>query len=219
LNKIVVSRFLMAFFCLAAMFFLPALTFNYWQAWVYLVVLFGPMLFVLFYLLKNTPDLIARRMRMGEKETEQKLIIKLAIIPFMLAFILPGFDVRLGWSNVPAGVVIIADLLVLIGYGMVFFVFRENRYASRIVEVEQEQTVISSGPYVLVRHPMYTGIVLFYVFSPLALGSYWAMIPAIFIIPVLVARILNEESVLAKELKGYQEYMQKTVYRLIPGIW
>lgn len=219
LIKIVVSRFLMASFLLAAMFFLPAWTFNYWQAWVYLAVLFGPMIFVLFYLLKNNPDLLARRMRMREKEAEQKLIIKLAYIPFLLAFILPGFDVRLGWSSVPMGVVIVGDILVLLGYSMVFLVFKENRYASRIVEVEEEQTVISSGPYSIVRHPMYTGSILLYVFSPLALGSYWAMIPAIFIIPVLVARILNEEVVLAKELKGYQEYMKKTVYRLIPGIW
>ena len=156
---------------------------------------------------------------MREREAEQKLIIKLSYIPFLLAFLLPGFDKRFGWSNVPVGVVVIGDILVLLGYGIVFLVFRENRYASRIIEVEQGQTVIRSGPYAMVRHPMYLGSLLLYSLSPLALGSYWAMIPAILIIPIIVARIRNEESVLARDLNGYQEYMQKTCYRLIPGIW
>jgi protein-S-isoprenylcysteine O-methyltransferase Ste14 len=219
LIKLVASRLLIFFPVMFALFFLPAGTFAYWEAWVYLAILLIPMLFVMSYMLKNEPDLLARRMRMREKEAEQKLIVKLSYIPFLLAFLLPGFDKRFGWSNVPVGVVVIADILVLLGYIFVFFVFRENRYASRIIEVEQEQTVISSGPYALVRHPMYLGALLMYVLSPLALGSWWAMIPGACIIPVLVARIFNEESVLAKELKGYQEYMQKTRYRLIPGIW
>ena len=156
---------------------------------------------------------------MREKETEQKLITKFSYVYFLLAFLLPGFDKRFEWSNVPVAVVIVADILVLLGYGMFFLVLRENRYASRIIEVEQEQKVISSGPYAIVRHPMYLGISLMYILSPLALGSYWAMIPAILIIPVIIARIRNEESVLARDLSGYQEYMQKTRYRLIPGMW
>jgi protein-S-isoprenylcysteine O-methyltransferase Ste14 len=102
---------------------------------------------------------------------------------------------------------------------MVFLVFRENRYTSRIVEVEREQEVISSGPYAVVRHPMYVGVLVMYIFSPLALGSYWALIPSLLIVPILVARIRNEETVLARELAGYRDYMQKTKYRLIPGIW
>ena len=219
LIRMVFVRFLGAILVLSAVFFLPAGTFAYWEAWVYLAILFIPMLFVVIYLLKNDRELLARRMKVREREAEQKLIIKLSYIPFLLAFLLPGFDKRFGWSNVPVGVVVLADILVLLGYGIVFLVFRENRYASRIIEVEQEQTVISSGPYAIVRHPMYLGSLLLYILSPLALGSYWAMIPAILIIPIIVARIRNEESVLARDLNGYQEYMQKTRYRLIPGIW
>ena len=219
LIKMVFVRFLGAILVLSAVFFLPAGTLAYWEAWGYLAILFIPMLFVLFYLLKNDPGLLARRMKTREREAEQKLIIKLSFIPFLLAFLLPGFDKRFGWSNVPVGMVVMADILVLLGYSIVFLVFRENRYASRVVEVEQEQTVISSGPYAMIRHPMYLGSLLLYILSPLALGSYWAMIPAILIIPVIIARIRNEESVLARDLSGYQEYMQKTRYRLIPGMW
>lgn len=219
LIKMVIVRFLVVLLALSAMLFLPAGTWAYWEAWVYLAILFIPMFFVLIYLLKNHPELLARRMRLREKEAQQKLIIKLSYIPFLLAYMLPGFDKRFGWSNVPVWVVVAADILVLLGYGLIVLVFRENRYASRIVEVEQGQAVISSGPYAVIRHPMYLGAILLYVLSPLALGSYWAMIPSILIIPVIVARIWNEESVLVRDLKGYQEYMQKTRYRLIPGLW
>jgi protein-S-isoprenylcysteine O-methyltransferase Ste14 len=212
-------RFIPGFFVLGGMFFLPAGTFAYWEAWTYIAVLFIPMFFVFIYLIKNEPELLARRLKMKEKEAEQSLIIKLSYIPFLIAFLLPGFDKRFGWSNVPVVVIIISDILVLLGYGIFFLVLKENPYASRIVEVEPEQTVITSGPYAKVRHPMYSGVLLLYIFSPLALGSYWAIIPTIFIIPVILARILNEEKILARDLKGYKEYMQKTRYRLIPGIW
>lgn len=219
LKKIVFTRFLIALLVLCAMFFLPAGTLAYWEAWIYIAILFIPMLLVFIYLLNNAPDLLERRMRMREKEAEQKLIIKLSYLYFLFTFLLPGFDRRFGWSEVPVGLVIIADLLVLLGYGTFFLVLRENRYASRIVEVEQEQELISSGPYALVRHPMYLGVSLMYLASPLALGSYWALIPTLLIIPLIVARILNEERTLVKELKGYEEYKRKTKYRLVPGIW
>jgi protein-S-isoprenylcysteine O-methyltransferase Ste14 len=212
-------RFIPGFFVLGGMFFLPAGTFAYWEAWTYIAVLFIPMFFVFIYLVKKEPELLARRMKMKEKEAEQKLIIKLSYIPFLVAFLLPGLDKRFGWSNVPVVVVLIADILVLLGYGIFFLVLKENPYASRIVEVEPEQTVITSGPYARVRHPMYSGVLLLYIFSPLALGSYWAIIPTIFIIPVILARILSEEKILLRDLDGYEEYMQKTRYRLIPGIW
>lgn len=219
LMKVVISRYVGAFFALAALFFLPAGTLKYWQAWVYLAIIFGPMLLVMQYLMKNDPELLERRMRTREKEAEQKLIVKLSFIPFLIAFLLPGFDRRFGWSNVPVGVVIAADLLVLLGYLIVFLVFRENRYASRVIEVEKEQEVIHSGPYALVRHPMYLGMLLLYLLSPLALGSYWAMLPALLIVPVIVKRIQNEEVVLSRELNGYQDYMRMTHYRILPGIW
>ena len=219
LTKMVSVRLLVFIPLLLAMFFLPAGTFAYWEAWVYLTVLLVPMVLVLIYLLRNDPELLERRMRMSEKESEQKLIVRISYLYCLLVFLLPGLDKRFGWSNVPVVVVIVADVLVLVGYGMFFLALRENRYASRIIEVEPEQRVISSGPYAIVRHPMYVGVSLIYIFSPLALGSYWATIPSLLIIPLLVARIRNEESVLGRELKGYKEYMQKTKYRLIPGIW
>jgi protein-S-isoprenylcysteine O-methyltransferase Ste14 len=219
LTIMVCARFIPGIFVLSAMFFLSAGTFAYWEAWTYMAILFIPMFFVFIYLIKNEPDLLARRMKMKEKEGEQDLIIKLSYIPFLIAFLLPGFDKRFGWSDVPVVVVVISDILVLLGYGIFFLVLKENPYASRIVEVEPEQTVITSGPYAKVRHPMYSGVLLLYIFSPLALGSYWAIIPVMFIIPVIFARILNEEKVLARDLNGYKEYMQKTHYRLIPGIW
>jgi protein-S-isoprenylcysteine O-methyltransferase Ste14 len=215
----VCARFIPAFLVLSAMFLIPAGTFAYWEAWAYMAVLFIPMFFVFIYLIKKDPELLARRMKVKEKEEEQKLIIKLSYIPFLISFLLPGFDKRFGWSNMPLGVVVIADILVLLGYGIFFLVLKENPYASRIVEVEPKQTVITSGPYEKVRHPMYSGVLLLYIFTPLALGSYWAVIPAMFTIPVIVARILNEEEVLSRDLEGYEEYMQKTRYRLIPGIW
>lgn len=217
--RIVYPRFIMALVVLPLVFFLPAWTFNYWEAWVYIVILITPMFVLIQYMIKHRPELIIRRMQFSEKEDNQKVIVKLAYIPFLMAFILPGFDQRFGWSNVPVWVVIIADVLVLLGYVITMMVFRENEYASRIVEVEEEQKVIDTGPYAIVRHPMYVGTLIFYVLTPLALGSYWAVIPATLIIPVLVARILDEERILSKGLPGYNEYKQKTRYCLIPGIW
>jgi protein-S-isoprenylcysteine O-methyltransferase Ste14 len=219
LLRLVLTRALIGFLLIAALFFIPAGTSAYWQAWVFLAVLFIPMAFVLVYLLKNAPDLLERRMRMREREREQKWIVTLSFIPFVLVFLIPGFDRRFGWSNLAAGWVILADIIVLLGYGLVFLVFRENHYASRVIEVEQEQKVISSGPYAFVRHPMYSGMFLFYCFTPLALGSLWSMAVDIFFIAFFVARIRNEEKVLKRDLKGYLEYTQKTRYHLIPGIW
>lgn len=204
---------------LMLLLFLPAGTWNYWQAWVYLAVLFTPMLFALVYMLKVAPDLLERRMRAREKESVQKGIITVSLVYFLVVFMLPGLDQRFGWSDVPTAVIIAADLIVLLGYGIVLLVFRENRYASRVVEVEQEQSVISSGPYSIVRHPMYVGMLLMYISSPLALGSWWALLPALLMIPILMARIRNEEIVLVRDLPGYTAYMQQVKYRLLPGVW
>ena len=219
LIKTVIIRFGLSIIVIPAMFFIPAGTFAYWQAWVYLVVLFVPLGFVLTYLLKNSPGLLERRMHMKEKEKEQNIIVKSSYLFFLLAFLLPGFDFRFGWSHIPVAFVLMANFLVFAGYMFVFLVFRENRYASRIVEVEEEQSIISTGPYSLVRHPMYLGTVVMYLASPIALGSYWAFFPALFIVPILVLRLLNEEKVLERDLKGYKEYQAKVKYHLIPGIW
>jgi len=205
------------FFCL--LFFAPAGTFAYWQAWAYMGVVLIPMLFVLVYMLRSAPELLARRLQMRERERTQQGVISFGIVFLIGAFLLPGFDRRWGWSSMPWWVVVAADLLVLLGYAMIFRVFRENRYTSRTVQVEQGQQVISTGPYARVRHPMYVGVLVFYLASPIALGSWWAFLPAAVIIPILVVRILNEEQVLERDLPGYKEYKQKVRYRLVPGIW
>lgn len=219
LTRITYLRFLSAIPALGLLFFLPAGTLNYWQAWVYMGILLTPMYFLVRYLLKNDPALVERRMKMKEKAGEQDLIIKLSYVYFLATFLLPGFDRRFGWSNVPVWLVLLADGLVLAGYILVMLVFKENSYASRIVEVEAGQKVIDTGPYAVVRHPMYVGIGILYILTPLALGSAWAMVPAVFLIPLLIARIVSEEKILAKELAGYTEYQQKVRYRLLPGVW
>jgi protein-S-isoprenylcysteine O-methyltransferase Ste14 len=178
-----------------------------------------PMLFVLVYMLRRAPELLARRLQMRERERTQQGVIRFGIVFLIGAFLVPGFDRRWGWSSVPWWVVVAADLLVLLGYAMIFRVFRENQYTARTVQVEQGQQVVSSGPYAVVRHPMYVGILVFYLASPIALGSWWAFLPAAVIIPILVVRILNEEQVLERDLPGYKEYKLKTHYRLLPGIW
>ena len=204
---------------LMAVLFIPAGTLDYWEAWVYLGVLLIPFSFVVGYFLKNNPGFLERRMQTREWEPAQRRIIGLSLLWFILAFVLPGLDQRWGWSDVPVPVVIAADLLVLLGYGLIVLVFRENQYASRTVQVEQGQQVIRSGPYARVRHPMYLGALLMYLASPLALGSYWALLPALLVVPILVARIANEEKVLERDLDGYREYEQKVRHRLLPGIW
>jgi len=219
LKRLTYLRFFAGIPVLGLFFFLPAGTLNYWEAWLYLVVLFTPIFFVMQYLLKNDPGLLERRMRMREQAGEQGLIIKLSFVYFLVTFLLPGFDKRFGWSEVPVWLVLVADLIVLAGYIVVILVFRENSYASRTVEVDEDQKVIDTGPYSVVRHPMYSGLTALYVISPLALGSYWALIPALLIVPIIVARIVSEEKILAEELPGYTEYQKKVKYRLLPGVW
>ena len=219
LLRLVVVRLCLVLPLMLAIIFWPAGTFNYWEAWVFLAILFIPAGFVFVYLSKNSPDLLERRMKMKEEQTQQKKIIKIANLVIVLAFILPGFDKRFGWSDVPVWLVICADVCALLGYALVIWVFRTNRYASRVVEVSAAQQVISSGPYAVVRHPMYVGVILLYGAGPLALGSYWALLPGLVIIPVLAARIIAEEDLLVKDLAGYADYRQRVRWRLIPGIW
>ena len=217
--KIVLIRFTTGILFLGSLFFLTAGTFAYWEAWAYLAVLFIPMTFVLIYFFKNDPELLERRMRYKEKEQKQKLVQSIATFYFLTAYLLPGLDKRLGWSHPPDAAVITALILVLAGYTLFFFVLKENSYASRIVEVEEDQKVTTTGPYSYVRHPMYSGVSVMYIFSPLALGSYWAMIPTILLPIFFGIRIRNEEKILLKELEGYREYTEKVKYRMIPGIW
>ncbi len=219
LIKMVATRLVVGIPLLFALIFIPAGTLAYWEGWLYLAVLLIPMFFVVVYMLRTAPDFLVRRMKMRERETEQSRIVLLSTVLFLIAFIVPGLDFRFGWSNIPVPVVLLADFIVLLAYGFVILVFRENQYAARVVEVEQGQKVIDTGPYAVVRHPMYLGVLFLYIFSPVALGSYWAMLPMLLMIPILVARLRNEEVVLVRDLPGYADYMQRTKYRLVPGIW
>lgn len=219
LKNLVIVRLVAAFLILALMFFLPAGTLSYWEAWVYIIIVFVPVMFVIRYLFKYDPELLERRMRTRETRKTQKLIIPVSVFFFLAAFIIPGFDHRFQLSTVPVTIVVISDVLVLFGYFIVALVFRANSYTSRIIEVEKGQKITTTGPYSIVRHPMYLGVLIFYIFSPLALGSYWAVIPALHVIPLLVIRIIDEERELMENLEGYKEYASKTKYRLLPGIW
>jgi protein-S-isoprenylcysteine O-methyltransferase Ste14 len=219
LRRLLLFRYALGLVILGSVFFLTAGTFDYWHAWVLLAIFFIPWLFVSIYLVNKNPALIQRRMRLKEQIRSQKLYLMLATPIYCLIFIIPGFDFRFQWSTVPIIVVILANIFVMLGYIIIFLVFRENTFASRIVEVEEDQKVISNGPYALVRHPMYAGIILMFFFCPLALGSWWAMIPAVIVPTILVIRIRDEERFLKKELPGYCEYIQKVKYRLLPKVW
>jgi protein-S-isoprenylcysteine O-methyltransferase Ste14 len=197
----------------------PAGTWAYWQGWMWMATILGPMFFIVPYFMVKDPALLERRMRMREKEATQRKIIALSYLYFLVAFVLPGLDVRFGWSNVPPWVSILANVFVLAGYMTFVWVLTVNSYLSRTVQVDAGQKVVSTGPYGIVRHPMYAGVIVMYIASPLALGSYWAILPAALVIPLLMARIRNEEEVLLRDLPGYAEYRQKIKYRLLPGVW
>lgn len=219
LLKLAYTRLLMGFLGLSAIFFGAAGTLAYWQAWVYLLVLFTPMFFLIHYLAKNDPGLMERRLQTRERETRQQWLVLAAAVFLLAAFVLPGIDVRLGWSRVHPLVSLGAVVVVGFSYAFYFLVLKTNSYAARTVKTEEQQTLATSGPYALVRHPMYLAFILMYVFSPLALGSWWGILPTLLLPPVMAGRILNEEQILQRELKGYTEYMQKTKYRLFPGLW
>ncbi len=219
LVKKMIIRFSFVPLFIALFTLLPAGTFNYCQVYAYFGVILIPMLFVLRFFLKNDPRFLERRTRVAEKEKEQKLIQWINLLVFISAFTLPGLDKRFGWSDVPVEIIILTNMIILGGYLIIFNVFRQNSYASRIVETEKEQKVITTGLYSIVRHPMYIGVLVMYLPTPLALGSYWGLIPMALLPVSLVFRILNEEKVLSENLEGYKEYCRKTRYRLIPFIW
>jgi protein-S-isoprenylcysteine O-methyltransferase Ste14 len=219
LKRTMLRRFGLAVLILAAMLFLPAGTLRFWQAWVFLAVLLIPMGGVVAYFLKKSPEMLERRLRTKEREPEQKAIVLWSYPFFLAAYLLPGFDRRCGWSAVPAALTVAADAAVLAAYLFFARVMRENRFLSRTVETDRGQEVIRTGPYAVVRHPMYAAVIPLYLAGPLALGSYWALLPAAAIPVLIVLRILNEEKVLERELPGYKDYRQQVKFRLIPGVW
>jgi protein-S-isoprenylcysteine O-methyltransferase Ste14 len=214
-----VFRFIAGVAVTGAVLFLAAGTLDYWQAWVYLVVLFGPLALLGVALWLNDPDLLERRMKTRETDPRQRRAIAVAGLGFSLSILVAAVDRRFAWSGVPAQVVVIADLLILLGLTLTVLTIRENRFASRVVEVQEGQTVVSTGPYSLVRHPMYLGVGLMCLFSPLALASYWGLLPALTFPLGLAARLANEEHILRRSLAGYDAYTRTVRYRLLPFVW
>jgi len=198
--------------------FLSAGSLKFWQGWVWLAIISAMTLFITAFFIKRNPGLLNRRMKVKEKEP-QPGIVKILSFLSLLIYVVPGFDYRHQWSAVPVWLVISANALVLLGYVLIFIAFKENSYASPVIQVEQDQQVIQTGPYAVVRHPMYTGLLLMQLCTPLALGSYWALISAVLFIPVIIFRIKKEEEVMLRDLPAYKDYLNKTRYRLIPGIW
>ena len=219
LIKKIIIRFSFLPVFLGLLILLPAGTFNYWQVYIYFAVLIVPMLFVLFYFLRRDPKFLERRMKAKEKEKQQILISIFSSFIFLAGLIITGLDQRFTWSDVPLYIIILADIIILLGYLIIFFVFKQNSFASRIIEVNENQKIITTGLYAIVRHPMYIGVLIMFIPTPIALGSYWGLIPFALLLVSLVLRILNEEKVLSANLEGYKEYCQKTRYRLIPFIW
>ena len=215
----VIVRFSAIIVMMLLLILLPARTIYFWEAWVYMALLFIPATCLLFYLIKKDPEVLEKRMKVKEKEKEQKLIMSISSLFFVGALLIPGFDKYYGWSNIPLWLKIFGDIMVFLGYIMFIVVLLQNRYASRIIELQEKQKVIDTGLYLVVRHPMYDAFLLLYGFTPLALGSYWMLLGDVHLIFVIVFRTLNEEKVLMKELDGYKEYMEKVRYRLIPGLW
>lgn len=216
---LVLSRFIPTMGIISALFFLGAGTFDYWQAWVYLGLLLTFMIAFLIYLLKHDRALLERRLNMKEREGVQKKFLMISGLYLVLLFLLPPLGIRFGWPQAPIWAMFVADFLVLIGYGLVIWTMVTNSYASRVVQVEDGQKVISTGPYAIVRHPMYLGNCLMYLMTPLALGSFWVMLLGLLFPLVLSMRIRNEEDILTRELEGYAEYKEKVKYRIFPGIW
>lgn len=222
LKKEVILQTVIFLLFLGLLIFLPAWTIYYWEAWVYWFIFSVAIIIIDIYFFKKDPELIKRRLKLskeGEKETTQKILQSIAGTSYFCMFIFLGFDHHYSWSNVPAYLVVTADLFALAGFYIIFLVFKENSYTSSIIEVEKEQKVITTGPYRIVRHPMYSGGLLYLLCSPIALGSYWALLFFMPLFIVIVLRLLDEEKYLKLKLPEYNQYCQETRFRLIPLIW
>jgi protein-S-isoprenylcysteine O-methyltransferase Ste14 len=207
---------------LAALLFIPAGTLDYWQAWLFLAVFVCASGASTIYLAIHDPKLLERRIRVGpraEKEPAQKIIMGFAMVGFIAMLVFPALDHRFRWTSVPASVSLLGDALITLGFLLIFFVFRENSYGASTIQIAGGQTVISTGPYALVRHPMYAGGLVMWVGIPLALGSWWGLFVLLLLLPVLIWRLLDEERFLRQNLPGYTEYQTKVRYRLAPFIW
>lgn len=202
--------------------FLPVWSLDYWQGWVYWINFFVCVSAISLYFIKKDITLIAKRLKAGptaEKQRSQQVIQAIAALCFMLLLLIPPIDYHFHWSNVPVYIVILANIFVILGLATVFLVFRENTFTSAVIEVNENQKVISTGPYKIVRHPMYAGALLMLLFTPLALGSFWGLLAFIPMFLVITLRIVEEEKFLTINLPRYAEYCNKVRFRLIPFVW
>ena len=214
-----ITKLILGLILVGAMLFLPAWTFDYPGAWLFIALLFVPMLIMGIILFAKAPSLLQKRLNNKEKENAQKGVVALSGLMFPIGFVLSALDFRFGWSDVPLWLVIVSSVLFLLGYAMYAEVMRENAYLSRTVEVQDGQTVVSTGLYGIVRHPMYLATLLMFLPMPLILGSFFGLIPFMLYPIVITIRIINEEKVLSEGLAGYTEYKSKVKYRLIPFVW
>ena len=206
-------------FLLGLLLFVPAGTIQWLDGWLLMIILFVPMFFAGLLMYAKAPDLLRSRLRAKETQSEQKDVIKYSGLMFLAAFIIAGLNYRFQWIVMPHAVVWIGVVIFLLAYCFFGEVLRENQYLSRVIEVQEDQTVVDTGLYGIVRHPMYTATVLLFLSMPLVLNSLISFIIMLAYIPIIVKRIKNEEEVLEQDLKGYKEYKQKVKYRLIPFIW
>jgi len=207
---------------MAAAIFGAAGTLHYWQGWVFLACYFGASIAITLYLARRDPALLARRMRGGpwaEKEPTQRAIMSIASAGFIALLVVPGLDHRFGWSHMPAAVAIAGVLLMLLGWLGIFRVFQENSFTSSTIELAADQRVISTGPYAIIRHPMYTAALLMLLGIPISLGSWWGALVVVALVPAMIWRLLDEERFLGRNLPGYVAYQGRVRYRLLPRIW
>jgi protein-S-isoprenylcysteine O-methyltransferase Ste14 len=213
------SRLIPGIMIISLLLFVPAGTIKFPNAWMFIGVLFIPMIIVVIYLLIRNPELLSKRMNTNEREKTQKKVVLLTSVVFLSSFVISGLDYRYRWSAVPLFLEILSAFIILIGYLLFFMVMRQNTYASRVVEIQEKQKVIDTGFYGIVRHPMYLAAVLMFMFMPLALGSFFALIPLLIFPFQMGIRMKNEEEILEKGLDGYIQYKEKVKYKIIPFLW
>lgn len=214
-----ITKFILGIILVGALIFLPAGTWQFANGWLLMGILFVPMFLAGIVLMIKNPELLKKRLHAKEEQKEQNLVIKLSGLMFLVGFIVAGLGVRFGWYILPKGVVICAAVMFLVAYVLYAEVLRENTYLSRTIEVQENQKVIDTGLYGIVRHPMYSVTLLLFLSMPLVLGSIYSFLVFLTYPFIIAKRIINEEAFLEKELDGYREYKQKVKYRLIPFIW
>ena len=213
------AKFFCGFLLVGLLIFLPAGTLDFSKGWLLMGLLFGPMFVAGLVMLAKSPVFLEKRLDVKEKRSAQQGVVKLSGLMFIVGFVVAGLDFRFGWSQMPKAVTVAASVLFLLAYLLYAEVMRENAYLSRTIQVEEGQTVVSTGLYGIVRHPMYMATLLLFLVMPLVLGSWWALIPFAFYPAIIISRLKDEEELLTRELAGYEEYKEKVKYRIIPFIW